>query len=853
MLSAAEQHQTDGVQQTNGLVGLVTVDQDQHNQHQQQDNQSSEPMLSPMSEELAQATSADTPLESKNDQDNNLRVQIDVVDESAEEDDRTRGDTEDTPTAGVLALYSHMVTRLHELDELCLALQSRISIEEAYRMRLADFSRAVLSFDLTGGFVNALGGVHGQPLGAVAYGGIPGVAFAPSHVGVLSSSESHKVDLPNPTTSNSLMPVAHSWATLLLDSTQPQKKHTDTLILSTLTPLQSFSASTKKQLERKKTQVDTHFKAFQKVGAEVSQKYATYVSKSQNAHTKDLDTAKADYVQVLKSAEHARAALEFHITDFLVWAEETEFYRLKMAREVFWALESAQLASFKAQVHVWEPTNASTPSASGTTSPSLSPKQTSKLKTPSPAEALDALTLSLRTGTRRPKSFTFTPPPSSSSDSTNYNTQPISTVVLHKTISMLHDLRLLKKRNSGLAAWIRPASVQDLPSVQILRLEMTKGGKKGWGDVGTERLKKEVSGVLVGLLKGVVAEVKGWGVLGGGEEVGGVLGMVYGMGMGGEEAEEARLNSVSSLLETLPETHYEALKLLSGYMYSLVQDLPPNSKKLKRLAHTFGSLILRIPPTPPSTENQPLSKENPKDDEVPLYESDSTQPLATPKEPTDIPYLFALDLLRHHPTIFEPLSPTFFNPPSNTVVEESESEDEDLEFPHSHHLEDSTSSWGLSKAVSSLNLRDVVGEGVVGGWKGLVKSVSSLHLRGGDVGASGVSGTGGGGAGEWFGWGVSTSAATAPEPVAGGGAKVEKGKLDGCVEEEEEDDLELDQEMETFPCHWADCSEECQTPEQLMAHLRSVHMSPTVSGHMKRRSAGSASGGSKPMEAVIEE
>ncbi|KAI8851550.1 hypothetical protein BC829DRAFT_119330 [Chytridium lagenaria] len=107
--------------------------------------------------------------------------------------------------------------------------------------------------------------------------------------------------------------------------------------------------------------------------------------------------------------------------------KKTEYYRLKVAREAFLALESAQLFTVEAHTRLWtvdvDPEHAhasgggSSYTASSTTSSDENAVPALRLITPSPSHGIENIAMRLRTGSRHSPPFVFDPyvPPSTDS------------------------------------------------------------------------------------------------------------------------------------------------------------------------------------------------------------------------------------------------------------------------------------------------------------------------------------------------------------------------------------------------------------------------------------------------------
>ncbi|KAJ3102170.1 hypothetical protein HDU97_000731 [Phlyctochytrium planicorne] len=679
------------------------------------------------------------------------------------------------------------------------------------------------------------------------------------------------------TDESSLFPVLRNWGRILNEMTSSNRRHADTLSLAVLTPLQAFVSQHRKIMERKKAEVDTHHRTVTKLHSEIAQKRNNHVTKSKHASSlaeqkrkaggdgddgvqraqRDADLARVDYQNAITAAEHARSALEFHITDFLMWSQETEYYRLKVAREAFLALESAQLFTVEAHTRLWtvdvDPDTAHSSSgghggyaASSTASSDENGPPPLRLVTPSPSHGIENIAMRLRTGSRHSPPFVYDPyvapvssiptppgtPPSKPSqqqspassprqafgipldDLARATGDPIPPVV-RKCVAALSDASKTKRLRSGLDAWIMPNP--DLPSVHFMRLEFN--GSLGGSRVAFSRITRETPAVVAGVLKLFLVETPTSLC---NFEVYDTMKILYSNAGEGEEETMIRIKSVSSLLTTLSPAHYETLKIFAGLMHETVKNIEPTDKRLRRLAYSIAPCIIR----PKQETSQTLADEH--------------------------PYLLTMDLLLHFPEMFGGALPNsyFEAPPTPPASPEPE---EDEEIARGSRL----------KATSSLNLREVAGAGVGGAWRGLVKSVSNLNLRGGGSvggakeaasgsGSVGVLGNVVGGSttspvntgpqsggdaptgGNWFSWGRSASQSASPSTPVKKPLTPTSNMMETLLHES---DLDLDHEadvggedMDLHPCHWAGCRAVLPSPESLIEHLRVEHMKVNVGG-----------------------
>ncbi|KAJ3328178.1 hypothetical protein HDU76_010448 [Blyttiomyces sp. JEL0837] len=825
------------------------------------------------------------------------------------------------PTVGVKRLYEIIHSHLFEIEEIITAIRQRINLEEIHSQKLVEFSRALTGITLHSGLnvntVSMLPSVHGIGVhGIVPYSSIPSVASIPPSQSPISptnsanasadnnnsntanpsnasnastptgqtqtastepeSNEVHRTNVEKPgggataEDESSLLPVVRSWGRLIYEMTTHNRRHADTLLLATLTPLQSFVVQHRKIMDKKKAEVDSNYKVLQKHHADVSNKRNAYFAKTQVAQS--ADEAR---VQAKLNADGAgaggvsNATLEFHITDFRVWAQETEFYRLKVAREAFLALESAQLFTLESQTRLWtvdaDPEAVGNGSAStGSTTSAEDAGPFTRLATPSPARGVENIAMRLRTGSRRPTTLLFEAVPNTSVNGGNDMPEPISPTaalklsisniprqafgipledlarasedpipaIVRKCVAALYESQHKGRLRSGIDAWIRPNP--DLPSVHFMRLEFNAslGGSK----VSNQRLNRESPAVVAGVLKLFLLETPTSLC---NHEVYDVLKIVYNASesAGVPEDREVRIKSVGSLLTTLNPSHYETLKVFAGLMHETVKDMEPTDKRLRRLAYSIAPCIIR----PKIETSETLADEH--------------------------PYLLTMDLLLYFPELFGGNLPaSYFEAPPTPPASP---EPEDDFFDDGSDLRGSGGRLGMGglsgsprgfrsgKSMTNLKVKEVaggaleeVGNATASAWRGLVKSVSTLNLRvgsgssagspaNGTPGAVTASGNGEGDAAGatsgWFSWGggakppagaaTPTAAAASSTPNAPI-AKASMASLGSSFHSEDGEDLDVDYEPDVHPCHWAGCEQEFDSPEALIAHLSSTHMKP---------------------------
>ncbi|KAJ3116741.1 hypothetical protein HDU96_008872 [Phlyctochytrium bullatum] len=633
---------------------------------------------------------------------------------------------------------------------------------------------------------------------------------------------------------SSLLPVVRSWGRILQEMTACNRRHADTLMMAALTPLQGFVAQHRRVLEKKRAEVDSHHRTVTKLQTDIAQKRTAYVQRCKYADTaaeqhrrgagiddealarsrRDADAAMREYQQAITAAEHSRSALEFQITDFLLWAQETEHYRLRVAREAFLALESAQLFTVEAHTRLWtvdvDPelahgggNNSSgyAPSSSAASSSGENGGQPLlRLLTPSPSRGVENIAMRLRTGSRHSPAFVFEPyvpalslppPPSASDDLDDDATlQPPKSVTAllpeAAAAALAIDAKLATPRQAfgiSLDDLFRatgdpiPAVVRkcvaslaeskvkgrlrsgidawimpnpDLPSVHFLRLEFNAG--LAGMRVSSARLARETPAVVAGVLKLFLIETPASLCT---HEVYDVLKIIYSApNQEGEEETMIRIKSVSSLLATLTPAHYETLKIFAGLMHDTIKGIDPSDKRLRRLAYSIAPCIIR----PKKESSETLADEH--------------------------PYFLTMDLLLHFAELFGgPLPLSYFEAPPTPPASPDPDADllmDDMPAPGSGNAGGAPAKRSLGgrlKAASSLNLKEMSGEvGQVAGsaWRGLVKSVSNLNLRTSaastGAGAAGAAAAAAAGAGQASAGSMSPASANGASPVTDGSA-----------------------------------------------------------------------------------
>ncbi|KAJ1550613.1 hypothetical protein HK405_000195, partial [Cladochytrium tenue] len=192
---------------------------------------------------------------------------------------------------------------------------------------------------------------------------------------------------------------------------------------------------------------------------------------------RDAEIARLEYIAAIESSEHTRAALEFHITDFLASAQEAEAYRLSVAGEALLALESAQLFAVAELSAAWS-TGTGLAARARYAADGL---PVTMLPCPVPGAGVQHIARRFRTGHLRTPPFVFESAAGARAplqvfgigleELARASRRPVPTVVA-KCIGVL--LESLDQGRSSVDTWIAP--INDLPGVQFLRHELNGGG-----------------------------------------------------------------------------------------------------------------------------------------------------------------------------------------------------------------------------------------------------------------------------------------------------------------------------------------------------------------------------------------
>ncbi|KAJ3162138.1 hypothetical protein HDU86_005836 [Geranomyces michiganensis] len=348
---------------------------------------------------------------------------------------------------------------------------------------------------------------------------------------------------------------------------------------------------------------------------------------------KDSEMARLDYDSAIKSAEHTRSALEFHITDYLLAAQEAERYRLKVIQEAVLALETAQVFLLGELQTTWRPpalldnsasqkvADGANDSGGGAAAPA---HPATLLVSPNPEEGVQYIARRYRTGHLRSKPFVFESYKNGRAphqvfgigleELARVTKTPIPPLV-RRCVSALYESFVAGR--STIDTWIVPNP--DLPSVQFLRMEFNASPR--CGRVTATTLKRYQPQVHAGVLKLYLVEAP---VSLCSYDTYETLRMLYSDDFQKVD-DDVRVKSVKSLLSTLSPPHYETLRFFTAYLHELVKPLAEDDERIVRLAYSIGPCILR--PTNETTET--LQDQH--------------------------PWRFSLELMVRHPDFFGPV------------------------------------------------------------------------------------------------------------------------------------------------------------------------------------------------------
>ncbi|ORY35248.1 hypothetical protein BCR33DRAFT_505858 [Rhizoclosmatium globosum] len=475
-------------------------------------------------------------------------------------------------------------------------------------------------------------------------------------------------------------------------------------------------------------------------------------------------------------------------------------------------LEDAQTNFYHTQLQNWAPpSNQTTDDSDDEDSPT--PVQTTKLASPDPLLGTQEIAHVLQTGTRHTQPILLDPiiPLCQcfgiSLEALHQATSDPIPPFLRKCIASLHESLTLRKLKTPVDAWITgSAGLAQVPAIQFLRMEAN--GTCGGSGVHYSRVKREEPSVISALVKEFLGELP-VGLVG--TEVEETLRIVYDAyeTVDMEEDDTIRLKTVSSLLLTLPTSHYETLKLLSHLLHITTKDLPDTSPKLFHLIRTLSPLILRAK----------------------IETTESLQDTLRDK--------LCYDLLRNYTDIFPALDddPTndhyndrVFAPPTTPPPTDTFDDDDDIPNRGRHRISrNSTLFSGLVEGS-----KDVA----EGAWRGLVKTVSGLNMnRAAATSAPQENVLFDSGVGRRFTVGSPLSRGRESESgeewaLPGDMARRHTSSVDAAARrlgldnfsDVEESEYEEDNGVRAVVCNWKGCGREFEGNKALMLHIAGVHM-----------------------------
>ncbi|KAI9343234.1 hypothetical protein BDR26DRAFT_1006471 [Obelidium mucronatum] len=761
------------------------------------------------------------------------------------------------PTKGVAVLCALLASHFDELETLALALSKKVTLEEASAKSLDDLAKTRES-----------------------------------------------------TVVASIMSAVSQWSATQSITATLHRAHAEKLSLNAIAPIKSFVAKHKRILDHKNKEVEQHFQVYSRSLVDLATKEREYLNRM---------CPKRDYHQLFQAADHARSSLEFHITDFLQYAQETSFSRLVLIKEVMGVIESAQTSFLESQLQLWasqmnvKPANKRSSGDSqlsdSTNSSSSTTQAYGDFLTPlDPTQGVLDIAHNLQTGTSHsPTLISVSPhhPPTTPLQAFGISLEALHAATgdpippfLRKCVACLYEGLMMRRVKSGLDAWISPAysngsggssgstnggglggGMGDVVAMQFLRSE----ANATCGGIGLHysRVRRESPVVIAGILKQFLIELPSSVVP---SDIYDTLKLIYDAyeAVDMDEDEEIRLKSVSNLLATIPESHFETLKLVCGLLFKTTQDVTDTSPLLLPLLNSLAPLFLR-----PKLETLSTLQER-------------------------LPQKLAYDLVRHFPQVFteapaiipeaaaaSPNSPItefedhqhiqdlessgFFSPPVTPTLQFSDDDDDDeyqqfaaesSGFSSNHRRKSIDNTSVISSAASRFN-EDVV-ESVGGVFKGLVRTMSGIHMRGNGASGASVGESETEGLSSWFGGAgnrrsvpVTGSAGMVPSvaananrrsvPVGTGGlatSPLAQGQwslpptmakrfeansgsprmlglddFDDIEESELEEDYGASASGTKVVCNWGGCGLGFDGNKQLMLHIAMKHMGHSGAGN----------------------
>ncbi|KAJ3352881.1 hypothetical protein HDU83_007537 [Entophlyctis luteolus] len=452
---------------------------------------------------------------------------------------------------------------------------------------------------------------------------------------VCSSTAASGVTTASPPASAALQ--LSTWASALRDTAAAHAAHAEALRDSVLNVLVDFRTKQKRILQTRKNDVEETLILLSKARGDVEAKLR---------ETRDIKSR--DVAALVSRAEHARAALEFKITQFLVFAHEFQSMRMRILRDACSGIEAAQRTFLLTVAKIY-----------GSTADNSNLERDfgsfKIFEVPDPVAGIADIAHRLQTGTARiPSIVISTTEPTqafgidldvlaAAQDNESGDCVP---AFLRKCIASLNEGLIVKRIGCGIEAWMPPAVASErlnsLPAVQFLRMEANSSVAGSM--IHYSRLQKESPSTIASVIKQFLLELPSPLVP---VEAYDALKLIYDSSQKSEKQDatnedieqEIRLRTVCNLLTTLSDPHYETLNLLAGLWQRTIESSPTplSESRIQWFAKQLAPCVLR-----PSQET-----------------------LATLQSDTHS-VLFVQDLLTNHSRLFSALPPTTAYMPPRT-------------------------------------------------------------------------------------------------------------------------------------------------------------------------------------------
>ncbi|KAJ3346413.1 hypothetical protein HDU83_003106 [Entophlyctis luteolus] len=390
----------------------------------------------------------------------------------------------------------------------------------------------------------------------------------------------------------SAAPHLSTWEAALRETAAAHVAHAETLRSSVLNTLVDFRTKQKRILQTRKNDVEETLILVSKARADFEAKlHATRDIKS-----KELSA-------LVSRAEHARAALEFKITQFLVFAEEFQYMRMRILRDVYASIEAAQRTFVLAVTKIYG-IHANDANLCGEN------VLYNHFKVPDPGAGIADIARHLQTGTARiPPIVISTSAPTQAFGidlnvlvSEQYaDSGDCVPAFLRKCIACLNEGLIVKRIGCGIEAWMPPAIASErlnsLPAVQFLRMEANSSVSGSM--IHYSRLQKESPFTIASIIKQFLLELPNPLVP---VEAYDALKLIYDSSQKSEKdsanesiEQEIRLRTVCNLLTTLSDAHYETLNLIAGLWQKTIESSPAplSESRIHFFAKQLAPCVLR--------------------------------------------------------------------------------------------------------------------------------------------------------------------------------------------------------------------------------------------------------------------